>query len=183
MKAREFNVRPSSGFNTAFSVYWHFEINHAREIFSGTKEECYEHLNTIETTLQNIQDTVKKTFTEELFNKLNNELYTIGKINIGGLMFELVSRDFDDGQGNEVNCECFILNKGTYGVTEKDRDGVDGIPYDDEFCTNWFIKDYQDYEKTYKYILDEICEFVILDNEMLKYANQQLTWNGIKGER
>ena len=181
MKSNEFNIRPSSGCDTAFSVYWHYDINHAKELYSGCREFCDDMLQMIQEALNLIRDKVYSNFTEQKFCDFEDVEDEILNIHIGALNFEFVSRDFHDGYGGEVNCECFLLGKGTYGVTEKKRDGVDGIPYDDEYCMNYFHKDTNhDFEKTRQLVIDEMSEFVILDAEKLcKAVEKDFTWDSL----
>lgn len=186
MNINEFNIRPSSGFNTAFSVYWHFDINKAKEVFSGTKDDCYERLNLISKTIETVQNKIRKELSIDVFDYLNSddeEIDPIVKINIGALCFEFTARDFADGHGMEVNCECFILGKDTgYAFTEKKRDGKDGIPYDDEYCTGYYVDEMKnDYEKTINTLIDEIKRFILGSEERTNYANAtELTWDNIK---
>ena len=184
MKFNEFNVRPSSRPNSEYSVYWHYDINKAKELYSGNKEFCYGMLQMIQEALVLIHDKVYSNFTEEKFCAFEDVEDEILNIHIGALNFEFVSRDFHDGYGGEVNCECFILGKGTYGVTEKKRDGVDGIPYDDEYCMNYFHKDVNhDFEKTRQLVIDEMSEFVIPDaGKLCKAVEKDFTWDSLRKE-
>ena len=134
--------------------------------------------------LMDIDLIISTDFTKKEYVKLNKdeENFEIVHIRIGGLLFEFTVRDFGDGEGNEVNCECFILGKDTgYGYTEEKRDGKDGIPYDNDWCLNYFHKDDLSFEQAQNYIKKEISEFILLSSEYTKYANEKiLTWKSLK---
>lgn len=184
MKFNKFNVRPSSKANSEYSVYLHYDINHAIELYSGSKEFCNGMLQMIQETLTLIYDKVFSKFTEEKFKAFENNEGEILNITIGALNFEFVSRDYGDGEGLEVNCECFILGKGTYGVTEEKRDGKSGIPYDDEYCMHYFIKEMEhDFEKTRSKIIHGLTDYVIWDEEKLcQITEKDFTWDSLRKE-
>ncbi len=187
MKANEFNIRP--GLKEPFSVYWHYDINKAKDLYSGSKEYCEGVLQMINEALSLINYKVFSEFEEEKFCDFEDVEGEMLQIMIGGLLFEFVSRDFHDGAGGEVNCECFILGKDTgYGYTGGFNllDGKiekEGIPYDDEYCMNYYHKDTNhDFEKTRQLVIDEISEFVVTNSERLCYAlEKNLTWESIRG--
>lgn len=186
MKANEFNVRP--GIKDAFSVYWHYDINSAKEIFSGTEEYCDTIFGMINEILPRVQDKVFSSFKKEKIEILENTEDEMLQILIGGLLFEFISRDFHDFCGREVNCECYLLGKDTgYGYTGgfnilEGKIEKKGIPYDDEYCMNWYIDEMNhDFEAIRQKVINEIQEFIVTNEEHLKLAlATDLTWESIK---
>ena len=179
MKINELLIRPSSFPNKDFSIYWIEVPNKARVIFHGAENECYLQKKKLRNLSDLIWNCITKNFTEEIFDELNINDNAILQINIGALCFEFTCRDFNDEEGLEVNCECFILGEEGYGLTSSYNHTKSGIPYNDDFCLNYYRNEDMGFEKRRDYIQTKILEFIVLSNYIDYAFEEELTWDSI----